>query len=95
MSAPVDELVVTEGRMRDGVAGVRDVDHPCEAFRPGETPPGVVPRCQGDGHYICQECEHLAYPKRDDYEERLAEIAAQLDADPAGNAAALGVWWDR
>jgi len=90
-----DELVVTEGRMPDGVAGVRDVDHPCEVFSPGE-PRGVkLPSCRGDGHYICQECEHLAYPMRDDYEERLTQLAIELAADPAGNAAALGVWWER
>lgn len=37
-----------------GQAGVRDPDHPCEGFTPGE-PRGD---CQTDGHYMCHECEH-------------------------------------
>lgn len=50
---------VTIGRMRDGLDGVRDVDAPCVAFRNG-TPRG---ECESDGHYICQECEHLSKRK--------------------------------
>jgi hypothetical protein len=37
-----------------GQAGVRDPDHPCDDFSPGE-PRG---QCMTDGHYMCLECEH-------------------------------------
>ena len=35
-----------------GVAGIRDRDHPCELFSPGE-PAGD---CEGDGHCLCRGC---------------------------------------
>lgn len=62
--------LVTVGRMRDGVEGVRDVDAPCEGFRIG-APSGD---CDSDGHYICQECKHLSKRKTP------AGIAVELDA---------------
>lgn len=38
-----------------GVPGERDPDYPCAEFLPGK-PDGD---CASDGHYLCQECEHL------------------------------------
>jgi hypothetical protein len=40
------------GRTTAGQAGVRDPEHPCRDFDPGE-PSG---NCEGDGHYLCGEC---------------------------------------
>jgi hypothetical protein len=47
-------LTKPRGRIPDGTPGIRDVDHPCEMFEPGH---GCwLNDCQGDGHYLCQEC---------------------------------------
>lgn len=40
------------GRSVVGMPGVRDPEHPCEAFSPGK--PGGT--CLTDGHYLCDEC---------------------------------------
>jgi hypothetical protein len=40
------------GRTCFGQDGVRDPEHPCEAFVTGE-PSGT---CESDGHYMCGEC---------------------------------------
>jgi hypothetical protein len=55
-------LVKAGARMPDGTTGVRDVDAPCEAFRPG-TPAG---HCDTDGHYLCAECR-VCRPHADDW----------------------------
>lgn len=43
-----------------GDEGVRDPENPCAGFAPGEPSPGQG--CQGDGHYLCQECVCLEVP---------------------------------
>jgi hypothetical protein len=42
-----------------GQPGVRDPEHPCDVFTPGE-PDGD---CESDGHYVCSECRHLVREK--------------------------------
>lgn len=42
------------GRVVFGMPRVRDPDHPCDQFEPGD--PSVTNSCQGDGHYMCLEC---------------------------------------
>ena len=37
-----------------GVPGNRDPEHPCTWFAPGK--PDGSNTCEGDGHYMCQEC---------------------------------------
>lgn len=39
-----------------GQRGIRDTEHPCEFFFPCAYDAGRG-RCQGDGHYMCRECE--------------------------------------
>jgi len=39
-----------------GINGQRDPDHPCDMFRNGE--PSERNTCDGDGHYLCNECGH-------------------------------------
>jgi hypothetical protein len=51
-------------RLPDGLAGIRDVDAPCDGFEPG-TPAGTY--CGTDGHYLCRECVHA--PEQDPYDE--------------------------
>jgi hypothetical protein len=46
-----------EGRVCDGLPGIRDIDARCDVFRPGE-PAGT--ECAGDGHYLCAECTEWA-----------------------------------
>lgn len=55
------------GRIPNGTPFVRDPDHPCYVFDPGE-PAGD---CMTDGHYICAECRHL--DPNSWYAERLRE----------------------
>lgn len=45
------------GKIVFGMPGVRDPDHPCEAFDPGE--PSLGGGCEGDSHYMCLECKHM------------------------------------
>jgi hypothetical protein len=46
----------TEGPM--GIPGQRDPLSPCLEYQP--TPyMGYWDTCEGDGHYLCQECCHL------------------------------------
>ena len=45
------------GRLPDGVPCVRDVDHPCHAYRPGRRSGEPAGQCWGDGHYLCAECQ--------------------------------------
>jgi len=49
-------------RPPDGTPGIRDIDHPCDLFDPIPLDPKMFPfggTCRTDGHYICQECNHL------------------------------------
>lgn len=41
------------GSTPDGTQGVRDKDAPCELFVTGVSSGD----CEGDGHYLCEECE--------------------------------------
>lgn len=53
-----------------GQAGVRDPEHPCDAFDPVKgidwlglfiTAPGdASATCMSDGHYLCKGCSHLS-----------------------------------
>lgn len=50
------------GRIPDGEPGIRDVDAPCEAFRPAGDPFEAADgsgTCETDGHHICSECVHI------------------------------------
>lgn len=40
-----------------GIDGQRDPDHPCDMFRNGK--PSERNTCEGDGHYLCNECGHF------------------------------------
>lgn len=90
-----DVLYITEGRMRDGVDGVRDVDAPCEAFRAGEPFVNGVPIgwCQSDGHYICHECKHLHLSKTKAGKQ--AGMDAVLELLPEAEHADFVAWWHR
>lgn len=44
----------------DGVPGRRDPEARCSAYAPRERRPGEWGDCQGDGHYLCEECCHKA-----------------------------------
>lgn len=37
--------------------GIRDDEHPCKMFKAGYS--SNESDCQGDGHYMCQECMYL------------------------------------
>jgi len=39
-----------------GINGQRDPDFPCDMFRNGK--PSENNTCEGDGHYLCNECGH-------------------------------------
>lgn len=39
-----------------GINGQRDPDYPCDMFRNGK--PSENNTCEGDGHYLCNECGH-------------------------------------
>lgn len=43
-------------RQRVGDPYIRDPEHPCNVFYPGEPDEGND--CLGDGHYLCYECAH-------------------------------------
>lgn len=43
----------------DGVPGIRDVNNRCPIFEPRKPMRGDLTDCQGDGHYLCQECCHM------------------------------------
>lgn len=56
-----DELGYTyvpapQDRIAFGAPGIRDPENPCSEFQPGPTSPSA--RCETDGHYLCDECEH-------------------------------------
>lgn len=46
-----------DGAHTFGLPGVRDSDHPCIMFYPGE--PSGFGDCRGDGHGLCRECTRL------------------------------------
>lgn len=43
-----------------GLLGHRDPKARCEFYWPVKNP-SYRGECQGDGHYLCRECERLAY----------------------------------
>lgn len=53
-------LKQSKGRFPNGVPTVRDVDSRCHAYEPRKRQLGDFRDCQGDGHYLCAECCHLA-----------------------------------
>jgi hypothetical protein len=54
LRARLDECERDARRAVFGAPGVRDPEHPCDEFDPGE-PDG---HCGTDGHYMCTECRH-------------------------------------
>jgi hypothetical protein len=69
------------GRTMLHQVGVRDPENPCEAFD-GQGYDGTG-RCDSDGHYICNECSHLA------------PDAPRFNQDRAGRADRLRLYWAR
>lgn len=47
------------GRMPVGVPFNRDPDNVCRVYEPRKPGNGDWYECQGDGHYLCEECCHL------------------------------------
>lgn len=45
------------GRVVFGMPAVRDPEHPCSDFDPGD--PSPIASCEGDGHWMCSECARL------------------------------------
>lgn len=45
------------GRAVLGMPGVRDPESPCDEFFPGK--PSATNTCNGDGHYMCEECSKM------------------------------------
>ena len=39
-----------------GVPGIRDVDAICKSYTPGTFTHRGFSHCDGDGHYLCNEC---------------------------------------
>lgn len=62
----------------------------CPEFAPGEPETGAL--CQTDGHYLCQECRHIAPEKTAAALERAEEL--WLEERRAEEAAARlnGTW---
>ncbi len=53
---------INGGRIPDGEPGIRDVDAPCEAFKPYGKPwqnTEEFGHCETDGHYLCLECVEI------------------------------------
>jgi hypothetical protein len=68
MRTALDQLsqwVPRLGTVPDGMPGVRDQDAQCELCEPG-TPAGDG-SCLGDGHYLCDECEHMTKDVEDEF----------------------------
>lgn len=55
-----------------GTPTVRDVDGPCEDFWPGE--PEMANSCEGDGHYMCEECKNWKLQVRPGDQTRFTRI---------------------
>jgi hypothetical protein len=51
-----------------GKKGIRDSDHPCEAFDPGGL--SFESDCDTDGHYVCSECKRMSIPAKESLSER-------------------------
>jgi hypothetical protein len=78
MSVPFDWAVLVatvNGRSFVGMAGIRDPDALCEAFRPGEPGKG---RCDTDGHYMCEECAEISLRELRRRRELCEECGAAL-----------------
>lgn len=50
-----------------GEEGVRDSQHPCADFYYGQ--PHHLNRCEGDGHYLCNECKNHKIEEPEDDED--------------------------
>ena len=51
------EVKNSEGKLPDGVPGIRDVDHKCPAYAPRKRDYMKDHfKCGGDGHYLCIGC---------------------------------------
>ena len=50
--------VVPDGSF--GAAGVRDPEAPCEEYDASAPTGGGYQDCEGDGHYLCLQCKHIA-----------------------------------
>jgi hypothetical protein len=48
-------IVKPGGKIPDGVPTIRDAEARCEAYSPRKRSPRDWD-CQGDGHYLCDEC---------------------------------------
>ena len=53
-----------------GIPGRRDPENPCHGFEPRRAGDKDWGHCQGDGHYLCQECAHLEAPEELDEDPR-------------------------
>jgi len=59
-------LAELNGRAPDGTPGVRDVDAPCDAYKPVEMAMAADAdgNCETDGHYLCADgrsvCMHIS-----------------------------------
>jgi hypothetical protein len=60
----------------------RDLDNPCSLFAPGKPSHGGA--CEGDGHYLCNECDQLKWPCID-----YAPGPVSLDGDCYGSNQSL------
>jgi hypothetical protein len=70
-----NELVAfVNDRTTLGQEGVRDPEHPCDAFCPGR-PAGS---CATDGHYLCDECT-----ERDTCEDGCGKRSIACECPPA------------
>ncbi len=55
-----------------GIPAQRDPDNPCESYSPRIKYGGDWSDCQGDGHYLCNECCHYSEKARAEREEQYA-----------------------
>lgn len=54
------KAVSPDGKVPDGVPGIRDADCRCPAYSPSRPIRKDWFGCHGDGHYLCPECCHYA-----------------------------------
>lgn len=69
------------GRIPDGTDGIRDVDAPCEAFKPAGAPyerAKGTGSCETDGHYICVECVEIKLETLRRRQDQCEECGASL-----------------
>jgi DNA-directed RNA polymerase subunit RPC12/RpoP len=84
------------GRIPDGTSGVRDVDAPCEAFKPHGAPWERAPgdgSCDTDGHYICAECVHISQREARRRQDLCEECGAKIEnRGRLGERCSAGCW---